>query len=389
MERHYGLDWLRIGAFALLIFYHIGMVFVPWGFHVKTAQPMDWVAIPMMAANTWRLLLLFVVSGYASRALLTKGSGFGAFMRSRSARLLIPLAFGMIVIVPTQPWIDLSTQHGYGAGFWTFFTHDYFGFRAIDGIALPTWQHLWFVAYLWLYTMILALGGVLLGRNSLQAAFDRLFGGAWLWILPTIWLIIVSAWLFPGGRETHALFGDWVAHASYFPAFLFGFAFAGSRGGFVAVARWWRWAAASAIIAYAVAVAIEWAWPVDVPTPYPYGLIFSAARAVQGWATIIALIGIADRYWNRDAPWRATLTEAVFPFYIIHQTVIVGVEWLLLPYGLSPLAEFAILVATTIGGCWAFYLIGREIGWLRPLIGLRRRGPVHPPATATLAAAEA
>jgi len=47
--RHYGMDWLRIGAFALLIFYHIGMYFVPWGWHVKIAQPRDWVQIPMMA----------------------------------------------------------------------------------------------------------------------------------------------------------------------------------------------------------------------------------------------------------------------------------------------------------------------------------------------------
>ena len=61
--RHYGLDWLRIGAFGLLILYHIGMFFVPWDWHVKTARPMDWVAIPMLLTNSWRLVLLFVVSG--------------------------------------------------------------------------------------------------------------------------------------------------------------------------------------------------------------------------------------------------------------------------------------------------------------------------------------
>ena len=389
MARHYGLDWLRIGAFALLIVYHIGMVFVPWGYHVKTAHPMDWVAIPMMAANSWRLALLFVVSGYASRALLAKGPGFGAFTRSRSARLLIPLLFGMAVIVPIQPWIDLTGQHGYTASFWTYLSRDYFGFRAIDGIDLPTWQHLWFVVYLWIYTMILAIAGALLGGRSLQGAFDRVFGGILLWILPGLWLIAVSAWLFPGGRETHALFGDWVAHATYLPCFLFGFAFAGSSKGFAAITRLWPWAAGVAVLAYAIVVAIELAWPVDVIPPYPFGLIFSGARAVQGWSTIVALIGVADRYWNHDTAWRATLTEAVFPFYIIHQTVIVGVEWLLLPYHLAPLAEFAILIVATVIGCWAFYLMGREVGWLRPLIGLRKRGTVHPPIPATLASAEA
>ena len=80
-ERLYGLDWLRIGAFALLILYHIGMFFVPWEWHVKTAQPQEWLELPMMAINPWRLALLFVVSGFASRILLNKMKGAGAFVR--------------------------------------------------------------------------------------------------------------------------------------------------------------------------------------------------------------------------------------------------------------------------------------------------------------------
>ena len=86
MERHYGMDWLRIGAFALLILYHIGMVFVPWGFHIKTAQPMDWVEIPMLLTNPWRLTLLFVVSGYASRALFAKSTGVGSVLEATATR---------------------------------------------------------------------------------------------------------------------------------------------------------------------------------------------------------------------------------------------------------------------------------------------------------------
>ena len=33
--RRYDLDWLRVIAFGLLIFYHIGMFYVSWDFHVK------------------------------------------------------------------------------------------------------------------------------------------------------------------------------------------------------------------------------------------------------------------------------------------------------------------------------------------------------------------
>lgn len=97
-----------------------------------------------------------------------------------------------------------------------------------------------------------------------------------------------------------------------------------------------------------------------------------AARATMGWAMIVALIGIAGLYWNRDHRWRPMLTEAVFPFYIIHQTIIVLVGWWLLPFALGPIWEFAIILAATVAGCCAFYLVGRSVAWMRPLIGLRR-----------------
>ncbi len=373
MERHYGMDWLRIGAFGLLIFYHIGMVFVPWGFHVKTAQPMDRVVIPMLATNSWRLLLLFVVSGFASRALLAKGGGVYRFVASRTTRLLLPLLFGIVVIVPVQPWVELVTQHGYTGNFLPFLLHDYFHFGAIAGIVLPTWNHLWFVFYLWAYTLVLAALVALIGQISLQAAFDTVFGNVLVWLLPAAWLILVAAWLFPGVAPTNAFFGDWVSHIQYLPGFLFGFALAGSRPTMVAIRRWWQPAAATALLSYLAVAAIEWRWPGSAMPSWPYGLIFAGARSLQGWSTIIALVGLADRYLNHDHPWRATLTEAVFPFYLIHQTIIVLVEFLLLPLALSPVVEFGILALATVAGCWIFYLAGREIRWLRPLIGLRRR----------------
>jgi peptidoglycan/LPS O-acetylase OafA/YrhL len=101
------------------------------------------------------------------------------------------------------------------------------------------------------------------------------------------------------------------------------------------------------------------------------------------WGAIVALLGIADRFWNRERPYRAMLTEAVFPFYIIHQTIIVVLGWYLLRFALPGSIEFAILLIATVAGCWVFYFGGREIPLLRPLIGLRRsagRGRTAVPA---------
>ena len=105
------MDWLRIGAFALLILYHIGMFFVHWGWHVKAQPVLEWAAVPMLASNAWRIPLLFLVSGYASAAIVAKAAGGTAgFAWERTKRLLIPVLFGMAVIIPPQVWIDLTGE---------------------------------------------------------------------------------------------------------------------------------------------------------------------------------------------------------------------------------------------------------------------------------------
>ncbi|MGN6691359.1 MAG: acyltransferase family protein [Sphingopyxis sp.] len=373
--RHYGMDWLRIGAFALLILYHIGMYFVPWGWHVKTPHPMDWVQIPMMATNSWRLPLLFLVSGYASAALFAKLGAPGAFLRSRSARLLIPLLFGVIVVIPVQPWIELVTQHGYARGFIHFWLADYFRFGTLEGIVLPTWQHLWFVVYLFVYTL-LAVAVLALVPERVRAKIAdgaaRLLGGWGLLAVPlAAWLAILFA--FPGYRETHALVDDGPTHLHYLVPFFIGWLLRVRPVLFDAVARSWPPAALLAVTAYGY---IAWAmWSALDEGPAPAGIVTTLmiVRLVQGWASIVALVGIADRYANRDHPRRAMLAEAVFPFYIIHQTIIVLVGFWLLRGGVAPLPSFLILLAATVTGCWLFYAIGRSIGWLRPLIGLQRR----------------
>jgi hypothetical protein len=95
----------------------------------------------------------------------------------------------------------------------------------------------------------------------------------------------------------------------------------------------------------------------------------------MAWSMILVLLHVAQTWWNRDHPWRLTLVEAVFPFYIIHHPIIIVTTWYLAPFALPEGVEFLILLAATVAGCFAFYMVGRQIAWLRPLIGLgpRRR----------------
>lgn len=367
------MDWLRIGAFQLLILYHVGMAFVAWDYQVKVVTPgIAWATIPMFLTNPWRLSLLFVVSGYASAAMLARHVSVATFLGSRLGRLGIPLLFGMAVVVVPQPWVWLVTHFDYSHSFGYFVTHDYYRFRSINGVAMPTWMHLWFVVYLLVYTFLL---GALLTlptrwQQACLKATEAVLAGPLLLPAGILW-VYVARNFGSGWEENHALVADWTAHAIYFPAFLFGAALRWSDALPPAVARWWPIAAVAAVAGWLVLAGTELVWPGDTVAPHGIWLAFGVARAVECWCAIVALIGIADRYGNVDHRWRAVLADAVFPFYLIHQTTIIVVGYWLLSTTTGPLSRFLILIVMTAGGCWIFYLAGRQVRWLRPLIGLR------------------
>ena len=384
-ERLYGLDWLRIGAFALLILYHIGMFFVPWEWHVKTGRPLEWLELPMMAINPWRLTLLFVVSGFASRILLSKVNGARAFVRGRSLRLLLPLLAGMTLFVAPQPWAELRAAGVVSDGFWTFWTRDYFRFGKLHALDLPTWNHLWFVAYLWVYTLALALLAVLpaAARSTMQDLFDRLLTGRGLLAWPIVVLAAARIGLFPIFNETHALVDDVYAHVVYGFAFFFGVGLARSGAAWASIMANWRRALVIGAACYGLVVAIDMTIAGESGEIEPF--VLRIARSVQAWGVIVGLLGFARARLNFDGPARRYLTEAIFPYYIAHQTIIVLVGYKLAPLGMGPSTEFVIILAATVAGCALTYEAGRRIGLLRPFIGLkpkpRDRSAAPAPAT--------
>jgi len=383
LARHYGLDWLRIGAFALLILYHIGMVFVPGKWLVKTEMPIEALSYPMLFLSTWRLAVLFIVSGYASRALIRKLGSLRVFARERTRRLIIPLLFAMAIIIPPQSWVTLQFNHGYVGSFWPFWIQDYFRFGEIDGVELPEWEHLWFVFYLWLFTLLLAAGLVLVparAKARLATAFDELGEGYKLLWVPLLYFVPVRVAITFTLGESHGLFDDWLSDLIFFPAFLFGFGLAGTRVLWPALARIWKAALALALVSFAVLAAIETAYPDGQVPPHGTMALSRAAIACMLWGMAMVMLRLADATLNRDHWWRARLSEAVFPFYIIHQTAIVLIGWWLLPFRLAPLVEFLVILGGTAASCWLFYDLGRRIGWLRPLIGLQRHAQQAAPA---------
>lgn len=367
--RHYGLDWLRIAAFALLILYHIGMVFAPWHWVIDTAKSYPALIPPMAAVTPWRLALLFAVSGYASRMLMRRSGGVRAFVRSRNLRLLVPLAFGMAVLVPAEMYIQV-VERGYRHDYGTFWTRDYWRVGEFHGRSFPSWEHLWFIVYLWAYTMVAAAMSAS-GRMP-GDAFARWIGtGARLLWAPVAVIGALRLSVLFVLPEQQGLFTDWPGHIVFFPMFLFGFVLAAQSELWSAVRRLWRRALALAVLAGVVVVSVEMRYQAEAVPPHLVMVADRFARVVMGWTMTLALFHLADRFWNRDHRWRRTLGEAVFPFYLIHHLAIVLIAWWTLDMRLNPWTEFAILLGGTSLACVAFYLIGRSVRWMRPLIGLR------------------
>jgi hypothetical protein len=180
---------------------------------------------------------------------------------------------------------------------------------------------------------------------------------------------------------SHALIGDWYAHAQFFTFFFYGFLIGRDKAIWAEFARL-RWLAiALAVVAFA-AVLIQRALFVE-------GSGFWAVQAsafiiyFNRWIWIVAVLGWGHHWLKRPMPWLPYATEAVYPWYILHQTIIVVAGVCLSRLALGSVTEPVLVLVATIGGCFVLHeYVIRRTPILRPLFGLSYR-----PSGLTLAAA--
>lgn len=375
--RRLDYDWLRIFAFALLILYHTGMFYVSWDWHVKSPHASDAIEPLMLLTNPWRLGLLFLIAGAATRFMATRMTP-GQLARNRFQRLFWPLLFGMFVIVPPQAYFEIVEKiahTGSFADFYRLYVTGYGGWcRGDDCLIVPTWNHLWFVAYALVYALLLAALLALSGRPRLPQLKP---GPATLLFLigPWLWLWAARVGLYPIFDSTHALIDDWYNHAIYLPLFVLGFAIARSPGIADLTTRL-RWPAlATFAVAYAAML-----WLIDVPVLEGSRQIAARAfRELQAWSAILACLGFARRHLSQaDGPARRWLTRAIFPFYIVHQTVIVVAGHYLARQKLPLAVEAPLLIAITAAACVAAALAAMRWAPLGFVLGVQpEKAPVR------------
>jgi hypothetical protein len=305
-----------------------------------------------------------------------------ALLRNRTARLLPPLVFGMLVIVPPQSYLQVVQKFGYAGSFTDFYAAHYFAFapQFCDRghcILMPTWNHLWFVAYLLVYTAILALLLAMAPRliRSIERRLAPVLSGPLLLLLPALALAAYRIWLQPVFPQTNALIGDWYNHALYATMFAFGYLFALDEGVAAAAQRLRRPALIAAIIGYGAFMASWVLRQGSAPSAEALAVLGLIAYGVFQWSAILAILGFGRLWLTRDMPARRYLTDAVFPYYIVHQTAIILTAHWLREADLPAAAEAAIVIAVTLASCALTYEIVRRVRWLRPLFGLKILSP--------------
>ncbi|MBC3767659.1 acyltransferase family protein [Neptunicella marina] len=376
--RRYDIDALRVLAFMLLILYHIGMYYVQdWGWHVKSPDTYSWLQDLMLLVNQWRMCLLFILSGMALALIKGKYSA-GSLIWLRSKRLMIPLIFSMYVIVAPQLFYQLQLNNGYQQDYLTFWLQyinapaDFFP-EMQSVIGLLTWNHLWYLPYLWVYSIImLAIGDALkkLAQSTLASKLN-------LWHVFAVLVVVQTAIWMGYGRnypETHDLVTDWYAHSKYLLAFSVGYMLVMHK-------NWWQQCIDKRLVLLGIAVCgyififfdNHGFMPSVEGSAYPDLMqgAYSVAYFINRYAWLFAVIGLGGHYLNRSTPALKYANDAVLPWYIFHQTLIVVFAMWLRPLALNDGLEFVLLTAATVAGCAIGYELVRRLWITRVLFGLK------------------
>ncbi len=376
--RRYDLDWVRVLAFGLLILYHVGMFYVAdWDWHIKSANPSEWLQNLMYLTNPWRMSLLFLVSGMAMR-FACESLRASQLVAIRNRRLLLPLVFAMAFIVSPQVYVELKVKEGLSQDYLSFMATylnmgtDAFPDHQHGPLGLWTWNHLWFLAYLWVYTLVFAMLKPRLDRLAQRWEVAALPGWA-LIVLPVAMLLVYRLTLLQAFPPDHSLTSDWYNHARYLSFFFGGYLLAKSTAFWSFTRRHvWNLLAAAMSCYVGILLYINEALPGQALVAEPLlTFLIRILVSFDQWLWIVALLGLAQRYLNRDSRVLSYMNEAILPWYILHQSLTVVIAYGLSELMLPQLIEAALLIAGTVVGCALGYELIRRVRLMRLLFGLK------------------
>lgn len=366
IERRYDIDWIRVLAFDILIIYHIGMFFVPWGWHIKNNDIANWMVYPMSFVNQWRLPILFVVSGMGTRFALSYKSGAN-YIKERFIRLFVPLVAGVLLIISLSIYIERLSQGKISGSFFEWYPQFFQGLYPEGNFH---WTYLWFLPYLLVMSVIatplfLNLRKkdnriIIFIRNQVTKSPFSLF----LFAIP---LLIPELLLQPYFPMNYNLIGDWYILAFYFILFITGFIFISLGKSF--------WIALDKVKFYSLITGIAcFVIGVLLVVNKIETNIGPVIKTLNMWSWILTIFGFSSKYINRESNFIKYRNQAVYPFYILHQTIIILIGFFLMYNPMHYMWKFIIMVIGTYLFAWLIYeFIIRRISIISPLFGVKKK----------------
>jgi glucan biosynthesis protein C len=401
--RRHELDLLRALVVVGLVFFHTAVIFGAGEFPVKAAAENRVASVFLGFGAAWGMPLLFLISGMGIFYSLRSRSP-AAFARERLRRLGVPLLVGLLTLVPLQVYLGLrragdpSSFRQFYARFWDVRPALDFPFvitAAPDGVFET--GHLWVLVCLLGFSLALLPGFVWLRRPAGRRLLERLAGplaGPGGLLLPALPLAAVEVAL---GSETGH--GGW-NHGSYALFLLYGFLAAADPRIGEAFQRRWRPAAALGLLLFLAAGAAYGAADAGAE-PFtgmdPLSMAFRLLKSVDGWLWVVAIVGLARARIGRRRsspaqapPHRAGrasrlrrlgayANEAVLPFYVLHETVIVVVAYFVLSWPVAAGVQYGVIALMSLAATLLVYDLGvRRSKLTRFLFGLKQPGGPAP-----------
>jgi glucans biosynthesis protein C len=385
-ERRYDVDWLRVGATYLLFVFHVGKVFDPAPFyHVRNAEVSFGMLVLCGFIGLWHMPLFFLLAGWSAVSSL-RVRGSRGFMRERLLKLALPLVAGCVLLMPAIKYVELSSGLDLNhAGFRVSeslqgsfrqvipsglavappFTESFVEFLPTFFTRLDrfTWAHLWFVAYLFTFTVVYRPLVLWLMSRPWRQMQPR----PWWIYAPAILLVVIQVTLRPYWPGIQNLYDDW-ANVAYYSTYLLAGVVLSCAPSIEAVAHE-EWKRALAIAGASTLVLLA---AVLAGGDRPYVLL--AGSAVAGWCWVVASLGLARRLLSFTSRRLDYLSESAFPVYVLHQAAIVFIGYGVVRLSLGIAAKYALLLATSVVATLAVYhFLVRPFGVPRLLLGMKAK----------------
>jgi glucans biosynthesis protein C len=365
-ERQYYIDWLRILLILSVFLFHIGMIFNTWGWHIKNDQQYGGMLKSVMIfLHNWRMPLLFLLSGAGTCFALGKRTS-GQYLGERFRRLFIPLAAGIFILVPVQVYIEKASVYG---SLLDFYPHIFEGVYPGGNFS---WHHLWFIAYLFFIALFISPFLRLLRSEKFARFTHRLEGivtkplALNIFILPLLLSQIVLRNYFEFG--TNALVNDWASMTFYIIFFVAGFILLPNKNIAEAIRKQRLLFLAETIILTIIMFRVPGLFESE-----RIGEIIRDVTAIfLAWACGITAVGFAKQYLNFDSGFRKIANEAIFPFYLLHQPVIIVVGYFIVSCEIDVLLKVLLITITSftiIAGL--YWLVIRRVTFLRVIFGMK------------------